>query len=107
VGGLFSDLQGYVSGRLDIVGEGANREYIGRAQLRDAGLKVNFTQVYYKIDDTEIVLREDRIDFGSLKLRDREGNSATMKGSIAHNNFQDMEFDIEVEVDGKPMQLLN
>ena len=107
IGDLFSDLQGYITGRLDILGEGDNRDYVGKAQLRDAGLKVNFTQVYYKIDDTEINLREDRIDFGAIKLRDSEGNPATMKGSIAHNNFQDMEFDIEVEVDSRPMQLLN
>lgn len=107
VGTLFSDLQGYISGRLDIVGEGANRNYIGKGQLRDAGLKVNFTQVFYKIDDTEIDLREDRIDLGTIKLRDRDGHTATVKGNIAHRNFQDMEFDIEAEVDGRPMEMLN
>ncbi len=107
VGDLFSDLQGFVSGRLDIVGEGANRNYLGKAQLRDAGMKVNFTQVFYKIDDTEINLKEDLIDLGVLKLRDRDGQTATVKGTLTHNNFNNMEFDIEAEVDGRPMELLN
>ncbi|WP_148661265.1 translocation/assembly module TamB domain-containing protein [Flavisolibacter tropicus] len=107
VGGLFSDLQGYVTGRLDIVGEGDNRKYVGKAQLKDAGLKVDFTQVFYKIDDTEIELKEDLIDLGVLRLRDRDGKTATVKGTLAHKNFQNMEFDIEAEVDGRPMELLN
>jgi hypothetical protein len=107
IGTLFSDLEGYVTGKLDIVGEGADRHYLGKARLRDAGMKVNFTQVFYKLDDTEINLKEGLIEFGTIKLRDKDGNSATMKGYIAHQNFLNMSFDIEAEVDGKPMQLLN
>ncbi|HEY1112516.1 MAG TPA: translocation/assembly module TamB domain-containing protein [Chitinophagaceae bacterium] len=107
IGTLFSDLQGYVTGRLDILGEGTNRDYVGKGRLRDAGLKVNFTQVFYRIDDTDITLTENSIDFGTAKLRDREGNTATLRGSISHNSFQDMVFDIVAEVDSKPMELLN
>lgn len=106
IGNLFSDLQGFVTGNLAITLDG-KRSFIGKARLRDAGLKVNFTQVFYKIDDTELNLLEDRIDFGAMKLRDKDGNTATVRGNIYHNAFQDMEFDIEAEVDGTPMELLN
>ena len=107
IGTLFSDLQGYVTGQLDILGEGANRDYVGKGRLKDAGLKVNFTQVFYRIDDTDITFTENAIDFGTAKLRDREGNSATLRGSISHNSFQDMVFDIVAEVDNRPMELIN
>ena len=46
IGNLFSDLQGDITGKLDILGEGADRDYIGKATLRNAGLKVDFTQVF-------------------------------------------------------------
>jgi hypothetical protein len=107
IGTLFSELQGTVTGQLDIVGEGANRDYVGKGRLKDVGLKVNFTQVFYRIDDTDISLTENSIDFGTAKLRDREGNTATLRGSISHNSFQDMVFDIVAEVDNRPMELLN
>jgi hypothetical protein len=107
IGTLFSNLQGYVTGDLNIIGEGANRQYIGKGRLRDAGMKVNFSQVFYKIDDTEINLEKDRIDFGTMKLRDTLGNTATVRGNIKHNGFQNMVFDLEAKTDGKPMLLLN
>jgi hypothetical protein len=107
IGNLFSDLQGFVTGQLAISLDGSKRSFIGKARLHDAGLKVNFTQVYYKIDDTEISLEENRIDFGTMKLRDRNGQTATVKGSISHSGFQNMEFDISAEVDGAPLELLN
>lgn len=107
IGALFSDLQGFVTGRLDILGEGARRDYVGKAKLTGAGLKVNFTQVFYKIDDTEITLTDREINFGRMKLRDRLGRTATMRGAIRHRSFQDMQFDIVAEVDDRPMELLN
>jgi len=107
IGGLFSNLQGYVTGNLNILGEGANRDFVGRGRLRDAGLKVNFTQVFYRIDDTDIILEKDRINFGTLKLRDTLGNTATLRGNIRHSGFKNMVFDLEARTDNKPMLLLN
>ncbi len=107
LGDLFSNMQGYLTGNLDIEGSGKDRVYIGKGRLKDAGLKINFTQVFYKIDDTEIELTKDGINLGTLKLRDRFGNFATISGSIKHHNFQDMVFDIEAQTDTKPMELLN
>ncbi|HEX2535024.1 MAG TPA: hypothetical protein VHK69_14870, partial [Chitinophagaceae bacterium] len=34
IGGLFSDLQGFVTGNLDILGEGSETQYVGKARLR-------------------------------------------------------------------------
>lgn len=107
LGTLFSDMQGFLTGDLDIVGEGANRQYLARANVRNAGLKVNFTQVFYKLDDTEIILTKDAIELGTIKLRDRLNNTATLQGTIKHEGFKNMEFDIAVEVDREPMELIN
>ncbi len=107
LGNLFSDMQGYVTGNLDILGEGNSREYIAKARLHNVGLKVNFTQVFYKLDDTDIELTADAVELGSIKLRDRFNNTATLRGNIKHQNFQNMYFDVVVEVDKEPMELIN
>lgn len=107
IGNLFSDLTGYVTGNLDILGEGTQREYVGKARLKDAGLRVNFTQVYYTVEDTEIEMLRDRIDFGTMKLKDKDGNTATVRGFIAHESFSNMVFDLVAKVDGQEMELLN
>ena len=107
IGNLFSDLQGDITGRLDIVGEGSDRDYIGKATLRNAGLKVDFTQVFYTIEDTEIELKEDGIYFGTMKLHDRFKNTAILEGHINHKGFSNMYFDILVQVESRQMELLN
>ncbi len=107
LGTLFTDMQGFLTGKLDILGEGVNRDYVGKAQLTNAGLKVKFTQVIYKIQDTEIELTKNAIELGTLKLVDKEGNTATVSGNIQHNSFRNMFFDITARVDSRPMELLN
>ncbi len=107
LGNLFSDMQGFLTGKLDIVGEGANRNFIGKGRLRDAGLKVNFTQVFYKIDDTDIELTENSIELGRITLRDKNNKTATVSGFIRHQSFRNMEYRIQAAVDNEPMELFN
>jgi hypothetical protein len=107
LGGLFSDMQGYVTGKLQILDPRNNPRYVGRARLKDASLKVNFTQVRYWINDTDIDLGEHSIDFGTMRLRDSRGNTATVEGSIQHNGFKNMVFDLAARTDNTPLELLN
>ncbi|MEI6946595.1 translocation/assembly module TamB domain-containing protein [Paraflavisolibacter sp. H34] len=107
IGFLFSDLRGTVTGKLDILGEGANRDYVGRGQLKNAGMKVNFTQVFYTIEDTEIELKADEINFGTMKLHDRLGNTAQVQGKIKHRSFNHMDFDLVAKVVSRQMELLH
>jgi hypothetical protein len=109
IGDLFTDLQGKATGQIKIIGRGNNRKYVGKAKLREAGLKVIFTQCFYKIPDTEIIFREDALELGTLKLIDTiTKNTATLsRGLIKHDSWQNMVFDIKAETDNKPLQLLN
>lgn len=109
IGTLFTDLQGHATGQLKITGKGAKRKYVGKASLHDAGLKVIFTQCFYKIQDTEITFREDALDLGRIKLIDTATkNTATLsRGIIRHDSWANMQFDIRADVDNRPMLLLN
>ena len=107
VGNLFTDIQGYLTGNIDILGEGANRDYIAKAKIKDAGFKVAFTQVFYKIEDTEIELKKNEIDFNGIRLRDRRGNLAVVQGNIKHHSFADLYYDIVVQSQSPQLELLN
>ena len=61
----------------------------------------------YKLDDADIELTRNSVELGTIKLRDAENNTATLRGNIRHKNWQDMYYDIVVETDREPMQLLN
>jgi hypothetical protein len=108
LGNLFSNIEGYATGRLDIKGNFNALEYVGKARLHDAGMKLKFTQVFYKVKDTDIELKDHELDLGSIKLVDTVTNgTATLSGSIYHDSWKNLNFDLEARVDGKPMTLLN
>ena len=109
IGDLFTDLQGKATGQLKIIGKGNKSKYVGKVNIKEAGLKVIFTNCFYKIADTEIQFREDALDLGSIKLIDTlTRNTATLsKGLIKHDSWRNMVFDIKAEVDNRPMLLLN
>ena len=109
IGKLFTNLEGYATGPLKIIGRGVKAKYVGKMKLEDAGLKVIFTQCYYKLSDGEITFAEDRLDLGRLKLIDTvTGNTATLReGVLMHNAWRNMVYNIRAEVDNRPMLLLN
>ena len=109
IGTLFTNLDGYATGPLKIIGLGPGAKYVGKLKLEDAGLKVIFTQVYYKLSNGELEFREDALDLGKIKLIDTvTKNTATLTdGVIRHNGWRNMVFNIRAGVDNRPMLLLN
>lgn len=117
IGTLFTDLQGYATGTIKIAGQGTKMNYTGKAKLHDAGLKVIFTQCFYKIEDTEIELRKNDINLDGIVLRDPvTKNPVYLDGNISHSYFSDMFFDIRVQTrkpftasksENRPVLLLN
>ncbi|MFM8709944.1 MAG: hypothetical protein ACKOC7_01605, partial [Sphingomonadales bacterium] len=70
LGDLFSDITGYLTGDI-IIGGDLNRPAVtGKGRLSKAGLRVNYTQCYYSIEDKEIELTPTRIELNGLVLRD-------------------------------------
>lgn len=104
IGTLFTNLDGYATGPLKIIGLGPNAKYLGKMKLEDAGLKVIFTQCYYKLSDAEITFKDGELDLGQLTLIDTvTHNTATLsRGILKHNGWQNMVYDIEAKVDDNP-----
>jgi hypothetical protein len=114
LGGLFSDIEGYLTGAFDIKGDFSHLNIVGKGRMKDAGLKINFTQCFYRIQDTDIELKPKEIDLDGLVLEDpTTGNPIYVEGSIEHDGFKDMFFAIDVSTQKKgtsinrPVLLLN
>lgn len=97
LGLLFSDISGDITGNFEVRGPLNGLYVVGKGRLQDAGLKVNFTQCYYAIEDREIELTESEVNLNGIVLRDTVTNNPVyLSGSILHNTFKDMFFDVTV-----------
>ncbi|RXK82813.1 translocation/assembly module TamB domain-containing protein [Filimonas effusa] len=94
--GLFSEITGQASGKLRISGNPATPDLNGRLTLRKAGLKVDYTQVYYYIDSAIVNFDNSGIDFGEFTVRDNRNNKGTVKGKLYERGFENMRFDFDM-----------
>ncbi|MBZ4187757.1 translocation/assembly module TamB domain-containing protein [Niabella beijingensis] len=117
LGFLFSDMQGEITGKFDLKGPFDNLNIVGKGRLHKAGLRVNFTQCYYALEDNEIELKENEINLDGIVLRDTiTNNPVYLQGNITHNAFKNMFFDVNVSTrkpgtrgaaNNRPVQVLN
>jgi len=117
LGDLFSDITGSLTGNVSIVGDLNRPGVLGKGKLTKAGLRVNYTQCYYKIEDRELELTTSHIDLNGLVLRDTvTGNPIYLTGGIDHESFYNLFYDLDISTrkpgsrgagDNKPVQLLS
>ena len=97
LGGIFSQIRGYASGPLQIVGPGNQLKYLGKLQLHDGKLKVNYTQVTYKIPSATVDMEDGFIDFGTFQIQDTLGHFGTLtRGRLNHHSFNDLSYDFAI-----------
>ena len=97
IGTIFSNVTGYATGSLQIVGTGSNLDYIGDIRLTNARLHVLYTRCTYHIPSALFHLRADQIDFGSFQIQDSFGNIADVtKGKLYHHSFKDLSYDFAI-----------
>lgn len=93
LGDIFSDINGEASGNLIIKGNPDSPELLGKIKLVNAGLRVNYTQVYYSIDSATVYFEDNGINLGTIVLKDRYKNKGVVKGKLYEKGFKDMYFD--------------
>lgn len=117
LGELFSDVHGEITGPLELTGPLDELNFSGKVMLKNAGLKVKFTQCYYRIQDKEINLKPGIIDLNGILLTDPvTGNPIYLSGDIYHTSFKNMFFDLTASTrkpfttgidNNRPVLLLN
>jgi hypothetical protein len=92
--GVFSNISGFATGQLRIAGPTDKLQYLGKVQLRDGQLRVNYTNVLYNIPAATFEFKEGQINFGSFAIKDQFGNTGTItRGILKHQGFDDLDFD--------------
>jgi len=81
---------------LSVSGDPKSPTLLGKVKLLNAGLKVDYTQVYYTIDSANISFEEDGIDFGQFTIKDQYKNIGSVKGKLYERGFKDMAFDFDL-----------
>jgi hypothetical protein len=96
---IFTDIKGLATGTLNVSGNINNPDLLGHIKLRNASMKVNYTQVAYNIDSADINFEKDGIDFGRFRIRDRYSNTGMVRGKLYEKGFQNMRFDFDLSTD--------
>lgn len=93
---LFSDMRGKAQGKLIVRGDPTSPDLLGDIRLINAGLKVNYTQVYYTIDTATISFTEEGIDFHRFTIRDQYNQPGIVSGKLLEKGFSNLFFDLEI-----------
>src|SRR5699024_7198962 len=90
--GFVSDLTGSMSGKLSLKGSREKPQMTGTVKLNDVDFMVDYTKVYYSINDETVKFTPGEINIGSVTLKDKEGRTGILNGKITHHNFEDISF---------------
>ncbi|MEM9545779.1 MAG: translocation/assembly module TamB domain-containing protein [Bacteroidota bacterium] len=96
---VFIDSEGYINGKVDIDGDLNNLDLKGKIYTHNVKTTPVFTNSRYKVLDTEISFSDTKIDFGTVELRDKNGNSAFVSGKILHKNLRNSIVDLQVKTE--------
>lgn len=91
--GSFSDFRGDVYGKVRLHGQPSGILLDGDLYGKNVGLTLTFLQTPYTFSDN-VRFAGDSIIFDRITVKDVEGNTALFDGSIKHQNFEHMVYDL-------------
>jgi hypothetical protein len=91
----FSNFHGDASGKLKISGSPSKILMDGTLLGSNAGLTVDYVKVSYHFSDS-VRFSGDTIHFNNINFRDIAGNRGVFNGTIVHDNFQSMIYNLSV-----------
>ena len=90
-----SEIGGKLNGRISLDGDVMKPQLNGNLVVSDAQAKIEMLGVKYYLNG-KIEVYEDLFALNAVPLKDEEGNTGSVIGSIFHENFQDWNFDVQV-----------
>jgi hypothetical protein len=91
-----TNTSGYASGKLRINGPFKNLDINGEAMVFNGQTMIDYLGTNYFFDQQKIMLTKNKIDFTGAIIKDREGNTASVTGGIYHQQFNDLEIDVNI-----------
>jgi hypothetical protein len=93
-----SDVSGKGYGNVHVYGNFSDIFVEGRPYIKDAKMKINILNTAYTFSDT-LFLDKERISTKNTTVYDRDGNKATLNFSLAHNNFRNLSYELDVNAE--------
>lgn len=88
-----SDIQGRVTGTVDVTGDLDRPLVNGVVDLERAGLRIDYLNTLYTFSN-EVKIAPDMFALDLVTVQDEEGNSARIGGTILHNGLRDWNFNV-------------
>ncbi len=98
VEGILTQVKGIAGGEVFVSGKSDNPILNGKISLQKTSFTIDYLQTRYNLTDY-IFISEDKISFELVKMYDRYGNQAMLNGNITHNNFKDIKFNADMNID--------
>ncbi len=102
--GIFSQIQGTVSGTLVLSGLSEFPVLSGQLDVQRGSLSIDYLNVAYTFNGG-VSFSENRIQISRLNFFDPKGRSGTFSGLVTHDYFKDLKFNFDVDV--KKLMVLN
>ena len=99
-----SDIQGTVTGTVDVSGNLSGPLVNGVLDLQDAGLRIDYLNTLYTFSN-KVKVAPDMFALDLVTVRDEEGNTGRIGGTILHNGLKDWNFNVWGTV--KDLMVLN
>lgn len=92
-----SEFEGKLNGTVGITGSFSEPLFDGTLDMANAGVKIDYLNTKYFLND-EVVIAPDYIGFDYIPVRDEEGNTGHLVGTVFHENFRDLTYNFYVEM---------
>lgn len=93
-----SDIQGQVTGVVNVTGKLAEPQINGTANLVNAGLRINYLNTFYSFTHS-VNIQPDMFALDQVIVHDDEGHTATANGTIIHHGLKDWNFDVSLDME--------
>lgn len=88
-----SDIQGQLSGTLGVTGGLASPQVNGEVDLLEAGLRIDYLNTLYSFTH-RVKVAPDMFALDQVNVRDEQGNTAIIGGTILHNGLTDWNYNV-------------
>ncbi|PHI18142.1 hypothetical protein CEQ90_19455 [Lewinellaceae bacterium SD302] len=99
VGGSVSDIEGEFNAGMRVKGLTNRLDVDGFIKARNGAFTIDYLKTRYRFDEAPVAINNTLFDASGTVLRDRYGNSASVRGGISHNRLKNLGLDAELFTD--------
>ena len=88
-----SDVQGKLTGTVNVSGNLGDPQVHGELEMINAGIRIDYLNTLYTFDHV-LRIEPDMFAFENVTIRDEEGNTGKIGGTVLHKGFKDLNYHI-------------